>query len=306
MAGLECIDGGKKWYSCTEPMVLGEAPIYRASDSTLHWVDCLSEPPRLYILPIDDSGDAVGEARVLELEDSVTVAFFRKNKPGYIAAYYQGVCFIDEASGKLEVVKEIIPTDQRDELRFNDGGVDAKGRFWLAEIDKTAMAYGPNRLPASYGTPRGRLWRYDPDGSLHLMIDQGIVCGNGLGWSPDNKTMYFHDSVAMVVWAYDFDLESGEISNKRLLIDRRTSFGEPDGMVVEVMVFSPEGRHLKDIIFSARNPACTTWGGKNFDIIYVASGKDRRSNARADDEGGHMFRYKPTDARGQPKHEFAG
>lgn len=172
----------------TEPMVLGEAPIYRASDSTLHWVDCLSEPPRLYILPINDAGDAVGEARVVELEDSVTVAFFRKNKPGYIAAYYQGVCLIDEASGKLDVVKEIIPTDQREELRFNDGGVDAKGRFWLAEIDKKAMAYGPNRLPASYGTPRGRLWRYDPDGSLHLMIDQGIVCGNGLGWSPDNKT----------------------------------------------------------------------------------------------------------------------
>jgi sugar lactone lactonase YvrE len=37
----------------------------------------------------------------------------------------------------------------------------------------------------------------------------------------------------MLVWAYDFDLESGSISNKRLLIDRRSSFGEPDGMVVE-------------------------------------------------------------------------
>ncbi|KAJ5135901.1 Anterior fat body protein [Penicillium atrosanguineum] len=301
-------------------MVLGEAPIFRANDSTLHWVDCLSEPSRLYILKIDDSGDAIGEARVLDLEDSVTVVFFRKGKPGYIAAYYQGVCFIDELTGKMDIVKEIIPTSQRDVLRFNDGGIDAKGRFWLAEIDKKAMAFGPNKLPESYGTPRGRLWRFDPDGSLHLMIEKGVVCGNGLGWSPDNKTMYFHDSVAMVVWAYDFDLESGDISNKRLLIDRRSSFGEPDGMVVDtngnlwiamfdsnrVMVFSPEARHLKDIIFSARNPACTTWGGKNFDIIYMASGKDRRPNPDPQDEGGHMFRYKPTDAHGKPKHEFAG
>ena len=150
--------------------------------------------------------------------------------------------------------------------------------------------------------------------------------------------MYFHDSVAMVVWAYDFDLETGKISNKRTLIDRRDSFGEPDGMVVEydipsfsvsntsdltlsstegnlwiamfdsnrVMVFSPDGQHLKDIVFSARNPACTTWGGKNFDIIYIASGKDRRSRPAPNDEGGHMFRYKPTHARGQPKHEFDG
>jgi len=52
--------------------------------------------------------------------------------------------------------------------------------------------------------------------------------------------VYFHDSVAMVVWKYDFDLETGNITNKQLLIDRRDSFGEPDGMVVEyVLGFNP-------------------------------------------------------------------
>jgi sugar lactone lactonase YvrE len=45
--------------------------------------------------------------------------------------------------------------------------------------------------------------------------------------------VYFNDSVAMMVFAFDFDLESGSISNKRLLVDRRSSYGEPDGMVVE-------------------------------------------------------------------------
>lgn len=185
----ESINGGTAWYRCDPPMNLGEAPIYRATDSTLHWVDCLCEPPELHILKVEpETGDAQGRARVLILEDSVTVAFFRRNHPGsYICAYYQGVAFLDEATGKLDVVKEIIPTSQRDLLRFNDGGVDAKGRFWLAEIDKKAMAYGPNKLPSSYGEPKGRLWRYDPDGSLHEM-EKGIVCGNGLAWSPDNKT----------------------------------------------------------------------------------------------------------------------
>jgi sugar lactone lactonase YvrE len=47
--------------------------------------------------------------------------------------------------------------------------------------------------------------------------------------------VYFNDSVAMLVYAYDFDVESGAISNKRLLIDRRSTFGEPDGMVVELV-----------------------------------------------------------------------
>jgi sugar lactone lactonase YvrE len=49
----------------------------------------------------------------------------------------------------------------------------------------------------------------------------------------DILEVYFHDSVAMLVFAYDFDLEAGTLSNKRLLIDRRDSSGEPDGMVVE-------------------------------------------------------------------------
>lgn len=184
----ESTDGGKAWYKCDHPMVLGEAPIYRASDSTLHWVDCLAEPPELHILKVDpETGDAQGRAKVLQLEDSVTVAFFRRNRPGYICAYYQGVAFMDEETGKLEVVKEIIPTADRESFRFNDGGVDAKGRFWLAEIDKKAFAYGANKLPSNYGEPKGRLWRYDPDGSLHEM-EKGIICGNGLAWSPDNKT----------------------------------------------------------------------------------------------------------------------
>jgi sugar lactone lactonase YvrE len=195
MAGLQVLSGGKPFFYCPKgPMILGEAPIYRASDSTLHWVDCLADPCELYILKVDpETGDAIPDSlRVLKLEDSVTVQFFRKNHPGsYIAAYYQGVCFLDEETGKMEIVKEIIPTEKRDELRFNDGGIDAKGRFWLAEIDKVAMAYGPNQLPASYGRPKGKLWRYDPDGTLHEMLDGGVVCGNGLGWSPDNKTCSF-------------------------------------------------------------------------------------------------------------------
>jgi sugar lactone lactonase YvrE len=45
--------------------------------------------------------------------------------------------------------------------------------------------------------------------------------------------VYLNDSVAMMSFAYDFDLESGTITNKRLFIDHRSSSGEPDGCVVE-------------------------------------------------------------------------
>jgi sugar lactone lactonase YvrE len=96
---------------------------------------------------------------------------------------------MDEKTGKLEIVKEIIPQEERSIRRFNDGGIDVKGRFWLAEIDRKALACGPHDKESleKYGKPIGRLWRYDPDGSLHLMED-GLACGNGLAWSPDHKT----------------------------------------------------------------------------------------------------------------------
>lgn len=188
--GVPRLEGGEPWVRLPRKMVLGEAPLYRSSDRTLHYVDCLAEPAELHILRLDERGDPTGplsEAlRVIELEDSVTVACFREGKPGYICAYFQGVAFMDE-DGNLEVLKEIIPTSDRAIRRFNDGGVDCMGRFWLAEIDRAALAMGPGRLPTDYGEPLGRLWRYDPDGSLHLM-EKGLVCGNGLAWSPDNKT----------------------------------------------------------------------------------------------------------------------
>lgn len=60
----------------------------------------------------------------------------------------------------------------------------------------------------------------------------------------------------MVVWAYDFDLETGGISNKRILIDRRSSFGEPDGMVVEYVRLSLQPYTTLFLIYSVPMGTC--------------------------------------------------
>lgn len=129
--------------------------------------------------------------RVVLCEGHVTHHF---NDLADIGAAHQGVCFIDEETGKLEYVKKIIPDDQRDVLRFNDGIIDAKGRFWLAEIDRKglATAHASTMILDTQDKGKGRLWRYDPDGSLHQMED-GLYCGNGLCFSPDNKTCKLAD-----------------------------------------------------------------------------------------------------------------
>lgn len=68
--------------------------------------------------------------------------------------------------GCLDVFKEIIFIEDCDKLRFNDGGVDVKGRFWFVEIDIKVMSFGFNKLFGSYGKFIGWLWRYDLDGSF--------------------------------------------------------------------------------------------------------------------------------------------
>lgn len=313
----ETIANDALFYKNTPPMILGEGPIYRNSDKTLHYLDCLKDPCELHILQLDDNGDLKEGPRILKLEDSVTVAFFRRNKPkSYICAYFAGVAFLDETTGKLDIVKEIIPPHQRDILRFNDGGCDVKGRFWLAEIDRKGLKCGFGNLPKDH-KPLGRLWRYDPDGSLHKM-EEGIVCGNGLAWSPDNKTFYLNDSVSGLIYAYDFEIETGNITSRRIFVDKREDYGEPDGMVIDregniwvamygtycVMVYSPEGKHLQTVRFSARNMTCTTWGGPNFDTLYIASGESKPGQPK--DDGGHLFKYKPGGVRGDARYEFDG
>jgi hypothetical protein len=92
----------------------------------------------------------------------------------------------------------------------------------------------------------GTLFRIDADHSVTAMAHD-IGVSNGPCWSPDNRTFYFTDSMAQVIWAYDFDLDAGTISNRRVLSDTK-DYGYPDGATVDAGGF----------IWSARweAPAC--------------------------------------------------
>jgi len=130
-----------------------------------------------------------------------------------------------------------------------------------------------------------------------------------------------NDSVGQKSYAFDFDLETGNISNKRLIIDFRGTSGEPDGLVVDVegniwiavygshrvMKFDPTGKHLKDIEFSGKNMTCPTWGGKDLNILFITSATDGILGVQDGDEGGNMFKYVIEGGlKGKPEFEFAG
>ena len=70
------------------------------------------------------------------------------------------------------------------------------------------------------------LYRLDPDGSLHAVVD-GLIVSNGLAWSADGRTMFHSDSKAQVVWTYDYDPGSGRIGERRVLARAHRGAGTP-------------------------------------------------------------------------------
>ena len=136
-----------------------------------------------------------------------------------IIALEDGLHFFDPDTGRDEFFVQ--PEDGRPENRGNDGKPDPAGNMWQGTMPMVQDKVGG-------------LYRIAPDGSSRCVID-GLGCANGLGWSPDGKTMYFIDTPSRAVWAFDYDEKAGEINlNSRRTVVDFTAFapeeGGPDGM----------------------------------------------------------------------------
>lgn len=104
-------------------------------------------------------------------------------------------------------------------LLLNDAKVDSSGRLWTGSRD---LERGN----------RGHLFRIDGDGRSKVMLE-GVTVSNGLGWSPDDRHFYCIDSLTYAVRVFDFDAESGEISNGREFCAFHPDSGLPDGLSVD-------------------------------------------------------------------------
>lgn len=127
-------------------------------------------------------------------------------------------------------------------MRANDGAVDCKGRFWIsATCDPEVTPFAPqgmqrsrlpNRLVCCAYYLAAILFRLDSDGSFHHM-EEGMTIPNGMSWSLDNKFMFLADTKDRAIYKYDFDAETGSISNKRMFYQTEEGTG-PDGHAQDV------------------------------------------------------------------------
>jgi len=70
---------------------------------------------------------------------------------------------------------------------------------------------GYEAVPAQPEKEVGHLFTLERDGTLRTHLDK-ISISNGLAWTEDRKTMYYIDSLPRKIYAFDFDMEKGEIS----------------------------------------------------------------------------------------------
>ncbi|HEY3262256.1 MAG TPA: SMP-30/gluconolactonase/LRE family protein [Pseudonocardiaceae bacterium] len=242
---------------------LGECPVWSAEEQALYWVDIRA--PALHRLD-----PATGETRTWPMPKRIG-SFGLRSSGGAVVALEDGFHLLDFAAGGLSFFAS--PAEHVPGTRFNDGKTSPDGRFWAGTMDEETLT-----------RPIGALYRLDPDGSLHRMVD-GLIVSNGLGWTGDGRTMFHSDSKAEVVWAYEYDQERGSIANRRVLARPTQEIGRPDGAAVDVDGFywsagvsagvlnrwSPDGRLDRTIPLPCSNPTMPCFGGPDMQTIFVTS-----------------------------------
>ena len=160
------------------------------------------------------------------------------------------------------------------ENRFNDGKCDPRGRLWAGTMHVEADR---DREPT------GALYRWS-GGSLEEVIPR-VSLSNGLGWSPPGDTMYFSDTHAGTVWAYDYDLATGAIADRRAFAKVPLEDGVPDGLTVDsagnvyvaiwrgsrLDVFAPDGTRVAQIPVPVRNPTSCGFGGADLRTLFITT-----------------------------------
>lgn len=242
--------------------ILGEAPLWAGDEQALYWADikaCL-----LHRLDVRS-----GDVRTWRLPNEVG-SFALRACGGVVVALRTGLAFLDLDSGEVTPMAD--PEADRPANRFNDGKCDRRGRFWAGTLHDDEAA------------PLGALYRLDPDGACHMMRT-GVICSNGLGWSPDDRTMYFTDSGTYRIFAYDFDLDTGEIEGERVFVEDDPAGGGPDGLTVDaeggvwsakwdgwrVVRHTPDGTVDQVVELPVQRPTSCTFGGSRLDRLYVTS-----------------------------------
>jgi sugar lactone lactonase YvrE len=252
-------------WTCVVPATAEVSEIPLWSDDALYWVDIFE--PSLNRSTLDG---ATRKWPLPELAGSFALCAGRGDA---IVAIGDGLHLLDLESGRLRRVAEA-PYD-RTHFRFNDGRCDARGRFWVGTLRERT-----SNMPDGSGA----FWRFGRDG-LHRLIE-GITIANGIAFSPSGDTMYIADSISSEVWAFEYDLDTGDVGPRRRFATLPPG-APPDGAAVDadggywvalfgagrILRFAPNGQLDRELRAPVSYPTMVAFGGRDLDVLYVTSAR---------------------------------
>ncbi|GFM54667.1 SMP-30/gluconolactonase/LRE family protein [Pseudomonas capsici] len=248
----------------------GESPVWSVREQALYWVDIPAG--RLYRWNAADNRTQSWKA------PQMLACIAAHSSGGWIAGMESGLFHLQPGEG--ESLTSTLLADVEHEqpgMRFNDGRCDRQGRFWA----------GTMLLDMAAGVSAGALYRYSA-GQQQLNAQlHGYIVPNGLGFSPDGKTMYLSDSHPNVqkIWTFDYDTDSGTPHDRRLFVDMNDYPGRPDGAAVDsdgcywicandaglIHRFTPQGRLDRSVTVPVKKPTMCAFGGSGLDTLYITS-----------------------------------
>lgn len=241
---------------------LGETPIWVPEEGALYWV--------VWCTRVCRYKPATGELDKVDLDLPVT-GLARRGTHGWILIALDGLYFWDFETNDPQRVAR--PDPERPFISFNDGAVDRQGRFLVGTFNADDME-----------SPDGSLMRLDADGSLHALASGFALC-NGLGVSPDGRTVYLTEMRRNTIHAFDYDPAAGEVSGQRIFAVVPAEDGAPDGLIVDaegfvwsahwggwrVTRYDPQGAIDRVFQLPVEQVTSLGFGGEQMTDLYVCS-----------------------------------
>lgn len=277
----------------------GECPIWDGSTQTLYWTDCVGL--RFYRFQPSTKRHEL-------LKSGLEINGYRVNEPGgFVITNNSGIWLWDGA----DVTKLIAAEADGAKCRMNDCISDPVGRLYTG-----SWFYDPT---TQY--PRGHLMRVDTDGKVTI-LDEGFELSNGLAFSLDYRTLYFTDSVARRIYAYDYHQATGELKNRRVFVQVPTTEGIPDGLTADaegylwsaqwygscVVRYNPDGKVERRVATPAKQTSCMGFGGPDLSDLFITTARQSEAmpvmpsgyDANAGFFGGPLYHTRPG-VQGRPE-----
>ncbi|XP_043548256.1 regucalcin-like [Chiloscyllium plagiosum] len=288
-----------------EKYSVGESPAWEEKHGTLLYADITEQN----VYRWHPESNQVEKVHV----DASVGAVVPRRSGGYVLAIGKQFAFLDWENKKVTDIAQI--DDKKTNIRFNDGKVDPAGRF-------LAGTMAVETQPGEFERHQGALYTLQTNHSVIKHFDQ-VDISNGLDWSLDHKIFYYIDSLSFTVDAFDYDLQTGKISNRRVVYKLEKDEAIPDGQCIDsegklwvacynggrILRIDPEtGKRIQTVKLPVSKTTSCCFGGKDYSDLYVTTATKRmdEESLRKEPLAGGIFKVTGLGVKGIPPYSYAG